>query len=165
MSNEILRPVFTSLISDLGHWESLDDFGYGRFIGVYWHDLFEPEKLSIGVYGENIKVTTFGFQRLDGPRSSVNMHEESEYELVYPLVGDTANMDIRNTPNDISVTHPLRGSFETADELVGETISVFSDGSVQIGAKKIEPVITKAGQYHGTEGGPMVYLVIKGNVQ
>jgi hypothetical protein len=159
-----LFTVFSFLIPKLSEWESLDEVGEGRFKGVWWHELTEPQGLEIEVEGEKIIVTTLGLQRLDGPNSLVLEHLEI-YELVHPLVGDAANMNIRNTPNDIPMTHPLRGSFETEDELEGMIVSVFQDGSIRVGEKKIEPVITKAGQHHGTEGGPMVYLVIKGDVR
>ena len=159
-----LSTVFSFTIPELKDWEPLDGIGAGRFMGVSWHELPEPQELEIEVEGEKIIVTTVGLQRLDRPNSHVLEHLEI-YELVHPLVGDAANMNIRNTLNDIPMTHPLRGSFETADELESMIVSVFKDGSIRVGKEKIEPVITKAGQYHGTEGGPMVYLVIKGNVR
>lgn len=160
-----LFAVFSFTIPKLKDWESLDDVGAGRFTGVSWHELPEQQGLEIEVEDEKILIDTFGMQRLDGIRSQVNEHQETAYELVYPLVGDGASMDIRNTPNDIPLTNPLRGIFETADELEGMIVSVFQDGSIRVGEKQIEPVITKAGQHHGTEGGPMVYLVIKGNAR
>lgn len=159
-----LLTVFSFPIPKLTNWESLDDVDQGKFIGVSWHELPEPQELEFEVDGEKIIVTTVGLQRLEGPNSHVLEHIEI-FELVHPLVGDAANMNIRNTQNDIPITHPLRGSFETADELEGMIVSVFQDGSIRVGEKQIEPVITKAGQYHGTEGGPMVYLVIKGNAR
>lgn len=148
----------------LESWESLEPYANGRFRGVSWHEIPEPSELIIDVDGSKVKVTTFGLQRLDRSDSSVTRHEEGEYELVCPLVGSNATMTIdlglTCSKNQVT-THPLSGLF-TEEMLQGMDIAVLADGSLVANDQPIQPVITRPGDYHATQGGPLTYLVIKG---
>lgn len=158
--------VHETVIPALTAWESLDHLlGGQRFRGVSWHDLPEPENLILNVDSASILVSTYGLQRLDTPASAVRLHLESQFELLYPLAGGEAVTV--NTVDPLALCVPqwtdmLKGSLESTDDLVGQRLRVFGDAKIEIGGRVISPVVTRAGWYHQTDGGPLTYLVIKG---
>jgi hypothetical protein len=160
---EIVRPVYNVTIPPLSDWESLEPYADGRFSDVDWHDFSpEPHGLEINIDGRRIRVTTFGLQRTNGPDSRVQDHFEPEMEIVYPLAGDGATMAIHDGSPESIHSHTLNGPFGNEEDLVGRNIAVFVDGSVTVDNLPLTPTVTHAGQHHGTEGGPLTYLVIKG---
>ena len=135
-----------------------------KFIGASWQDLPIPVGMEIHARGSKISVTTIGLQRLEGDGAGVTMHEESEYELVYPLIGNGI-MTIQE--GSIQREVPLQGYF-AANQIPMAELSLRENGLLTVTAgditRKDYPIVTPMGATHGTvlTEGPMIYLVVKG---
>jgi hypothetical protein len=135
-----------------------------RFAGVSWYDLPIPAGMTVRVLDQDIIVQTLGLQRLDDLFSKVTYHQENQYELVYPIEGRRAFMGIEKSFQGTHTAHPLEGITQALGSMEGERAR-FLEASTTIlsfGQKKIEPTITFPGQFHSTQGGPLTYLVVKG---